>query len=243
MSAGLASLHHLLGPGDRDAAFGWWPGLALAVGALALAAPDRRLSTAGALIMTVVPVVLILPALTGAAQLTGHWPLVVAGLAAGLALLLHGETSGRSALPWAIFPLGAALVLVIVLAWPGGPPQMLVRSFAHRVLLVLTGAILAALLMGFSRPDGLSGKDTGFVRALMGLLPLLGFTGTILGIMQALSALPAVFEGEGPAGLAPVLAGLATAFETTLIGLVGAISASFGLVVLSMRMKAGPHGQ
>ena len=53
------------------------------------------------------------------------------------------------------------------------------------------------------------------------LLPLLGFAGTVSGIMLALGALPDIFAADTVATepLQDLLGGLATAFETTLLGL------------------------
>ena len=72
-----------------------------------------------------------------------------------------------------------------------------------------------------------------FVRTLIGFLPLLGFLGTVLGIMQALGALPAGLDANGATadaalagGLQESLAGIAVAFETTLLGLLGNLTAS-----------------
>lgn len=70
------------------------------------------------------------------------------------------------------------------------------------------------------------------LRTLIGLLPVLGFLGTVVGIMQALANLPvalAVQPGTQDAGLAESLRGIATAFETTLLGLVGSIAATLAL--------------
>lgn len=70
------------------------------------------------------------------------------------------------------------------------------------------------------------------LRTLIGLLPVLGFLGTVLGIMQALASLPvalAVQPGAEDPGLADSLRGIATAFETTLLGLVGSVAATLVL--------------
>jgi biopolymer transport protein ExbB/TolQ len=64
----------------------------------------------------------------------------------------------------------------------------------------------------------------GFVWAI----PVLGFIGTVLGLSQAISAFGLTLQAEGDLtgikqSLQGVTAGLATAFETTLIALVGAL--------------------
>jgi hypothetical protein len=70
------------------------------------------------------------------------------------------------------------------------------------------------------------------LRTLIGLLPVLGFLGTVLGIMQALASLPVALTDQPAAqdaGLAESLRGIATAFETTLLGLVGSVAATLVL--------------
>lgn len=70
------------------------------------------------------------------------------------------------------------------------------------------------------------------LRTLIGLLPVLGFLGTVVGIMQALANLPAALAAQPAtqdAGLSESLRGIATAFETTLLGLVGSIAATLAL--------------
>jgi hypothetical protein len=70
------------------------------------------------------------------------------------------------------------------------------------------------------------------LRTLIGLLPVLGFLGTVLGIMQALANLPVALAAQPAAqdaGLADSLRGIATAFETTLLGLVGSVAATLVL--------------
>lgn len=76
-----------------------------------------------------------------------------------------------------------------------------------------------------------------YVRNLVSSLPLIGFTGTVLGIMAALAEMPAVLDSvSGPGGLSTALTGtlggLATAFQTTLLGLVGSLIASILLAGL-----------
>lgn len=81
-----------------------------------------------------------------------------------------------------------------------------------------------------------------FVRSMISFLPVLGFVGTVLGIMTALGALPEQLSGDISAlsqntgdsaaladGLQNSLSGIAIAFETTLLGLVGSLVASFVL--------------
>lgn len=53
------------------------------------------------------------------------------------------------------------------------------------------------------------------------VMPMLGFIGTVVGIIQAIGGLEAALDRSGgEAGLATVLGGLSFAFDTTLLGLV-----------------------
>jgi biopolymer transport protein ExbB/TolQ len=73
-----------------------------------------------------------------------------------------------------------------------------------------------------------------FLRALIPLLPLLGFLGTVIGLATALGQMPQSFGGDGPGeiDLARSLAGLSIKFETTLLGLIASMVASVGLAIL-----------
>jgi len=72
------------------------------------------------------------------------------------------------------------------------------------------------------------------LRALISFLPLLGFLGTVIGLTAAVGGLPAELVPEGGAQLdiSASLLGLALKFETTLLGLAGALAASLMLSVL-----------
>jgi biopolymer transport protein ExbB/TolQ len=68
----------------------------------------------------------------------------------------------------------------------------------------------------------------GMLRGLVWAIPVLGFIGTVLGLSQAISQFGAVLsESADTAAIKPALqgvtAGLATAFETTLVALVAAL--------------------
>jgi biopolymer transport protein ExbB/TolQ len=77
-----------------------------------------------------------------------------------------------------------------------------------------------------------------FLRALIPLLPLLGFLGTVIGLATALGQMPQSFGGDGPGAgeidLARSLAGLSIKFETTLLGLIASMVASVGVALLEM---------
>ncbi|MEM6677603.1 MAG: MotA/TolQ/ExbB proton channel family protein [Pseudomonadota bacterium] len=84
---------------------------------------------------------------------------------------------------------------------------------------------------------GVEQASRRFLRNLIASLPLIGFAGTVLGIMAALAALPDVLgaigvDGGVAAALSGTLGGLATAFQTTLLGLIGSLTASLLLAAL-----------
>ncbi len=81
--------------------------------------------------------------------------------------------------------------------------------------------------------EGLAAEGRRLVRTLITFLPLLGFLGTVVGLATAIAALQDVGPGEtGAAGIAASLSGLAVKFETTLLGLGGALVASVLLALL-----------
>lgn len=77
-----------------------------------------------------------------------------------------------------------------------------------------------------------SGVDSSFtvVRSLIWTIPILGFIGTVVGLSQAIGAFAAVLADSGAGAteikgrLGPVVDGLSTAFETTLIALLAAVA-------------------
>jgi biopolymer transport protein ExbB/TolQ len=76
-----------------------------------------------------------------------------------------------------------------------------------------------------------------FVRTLLPFLPLLGFLGTVIGLATAMGELP---RGAGEQAarsfdVSASLAGLAIKFETTLLGLIASMIASFSLNMLEKR--------
>lgn len=68
------------------------------------------------------------------------------------------------------------------------------------------------------------------IRSLIWTIPILGFIGTVYGLTDAIGSFSAVLDGSGgDAGgmkekLKPVVAGLSTAFETTLVALLAAVA-------------------
>lgn len=75
------------------------------------------------------------------------------------------------------------------------------------------------------------------IRALLAFIPLLGFLGTVIGLTAAVGGLPGELHapGNGDLDIGASLLGLAVKFETTLLGLAGALVASLVLAVLEKR--------
>ena len=165
----------------------------------------------------------------------GAWPFVVAGLAAAFALV-PGKVSELPTM--ALFPFGAVLALCLYSVLLTVAPAMagfLGATPYHFVITLTLGTTVVAILDVASAR--MSARRERLIRALTAMMPLLGFLGTIAGLIGALEGLPAVFaEGGQQAGaLARVMAGLSTAFETTLLGLIGAAGCNFMLVLLADR--------
>ena len=66
-----------------------------------------------------------------------------------------------------------------------------------------------------------------FIRGLLPFLPLLGFFGTVVGLATAMAALPTSAGAGGSIDISGSLAGLAVKFETTLLGIMASMVASF----------------
>jgi biopolymer transport protein ExbB/TolQ len=89
---------------------------------------------------------------------------------------------------------------------------------------------VGAVLESQADSDG-SSVDSSYtvIRSLIWTIPILGFIGTVVGLSQAIGAFTDVLTQTGSdAGsikskLGPVVGGLATAFETTLVALVAAV--------------------
>lgn len=86
----------------------------------------------------------------------------------------------------------------------------------------------------FPTMEALHQASRRMIRALVSLLPLLGFLGTVIGLTAAMAGLPRTL-GQGGGGefdISASLLGLALKFETTLLGLAAALIASFLLALL-----------
>lgn len=168
----------------------------------------------------------------------GVWPFVAAILAAGLALLPTPSTRQGPAPTLALMPFSAVLAVcsavVLVIAFPA--PLRLILSTTYHFVIFLTLCCVLVALADAAATD-LPAPREKLIRGLIGMMPLLGFLGTIAGLLQALARLPDLFTptGADSTALEAVMQGLATAFETTLVGLVGAALTGFLLLLLTDR--------
>ncbi len=111
--------------------------------------------------------------------------------------------------------------------------------------------ILQAIITVVSKSKQLAAEDTApqyisqidpfelalrrFVRVMIGFLPLLGFLGTVLGIMKALRGLPHLFSNEASQitdisqALSGSLSNVSLAFETTMLGIIASMISSLAL--------------
>ncbi|MEM7693053.1 MAG: MotA/TolQ/ExbB proton channel family protein [Pseudomonadota bacterium] len=160
-------------------------------------------------------------------------------------VIASGDTEriGRTLGACAAYTVGVA-VLVLCLAFAVGDAAWLVKTPVHGALVVLASLCAVLLVAALSEPRPRPGAPLGeafdvaaagrrrYLRTLIALLPVLGFVGTVLGLQRALSQLPEGFSesfaAAGPdSAFTASLVGIATAFETTLIGLVGSFVFQF----------------
>ncbi|MDO6966480.1 MotA/TolQ/ExbB proton channel family protein [Rhizobium alvei] len=141
-----------------------------------------------------------------------------------------GAVGAGSGLAWlvatpihlAILVLFAAICCVLFSIWLDAPRQ--IRS--------VSDAVYPAQLIAMR-----SQIQRRFLKTLIALLPVMGFLGTVWGIKIALSHIPRELFFQDQAGdmskaisdMTKSLKGIATAFETTLLGLLGSIAATLAL--------------
>jgi hypothetical protein len=160
------------------------------------------------------------------------WPVAGAALAGALAL---GPLAARPAQAWLVGLVGwLAAATQVDLA--GAPQRILASGPIHLAIGLFGAAALAMVILAAAR--GSHGAEAQrFTTTLSGLMPVLGFTGTVAGIMTSLAAMPGAFPGAGggadPAALRAVLSGLGTAFETTLLGLLGSVAVGLSILILN----------
>ena len=209
-----------------------------------LGAAIPRLDPLGRLVCGLWPGVAFALVSTGGAVTAEHlagfgiWPFVVAGVAAALALI----PKRAAQLPtMALFPFGAVLALSLhagMLLIAPGMARLLGSTPYHFVIALAFATTLVAL--ADAAATSLPPARERLIRALSAMMPLLGFLGTIAGLIGALGGLPGLFSGAGQeaGALSRVIDGLSTAFETTLLGLIGAAGCNFLLVLLADREAA-----
>lgn len=209
---------------------------ALLVSAVALLAIDTepaRFRGLAATLLGLCPTGALLILLAGAEDLAdvaagiGLWPLVLSQFAALLALSLLPAAETRATIARAGFVLALGLTLAMPLGLGGLADRWVLQSPVH-MLIIFTACLVFAgqarvAVLGPAGPD-----EARMIAGMSQLLPLLGFAGTVWGIMVALGALPAIFVTEIPSSeaLQTLLGGLGTAFETTLLGLAAAVIAA-----------------
>ncbi|MEO9530047.1 MotA/TolQ/ExbB proton channel family protein [Roseibium sp.] len=109
------------------------------------------------------------------------------------------------------------------------------------IFFFITIAYTIHAAVGLHAPNPHGGPRRRFIKILIGTLPLLGFLGTVLGIMDALGGLPGLFLGDRTTAsdlsseLAASLSGISLAFETTMLGLVTSLVATLGLSYVEKR--------
>ncbi len=160
------------------------------------------------------------------------WPLLLATCAATLsASLLRVDHIRTTAIGLSVFILLFLGGLFTMLEEAAIVDRWVLRSPVHFFIIMIALTIFVLQSLAVAR-GAFPRSEATFVGGLIQLLPLLGFAGTILGIMAALTALPDVFNTDQASennseALEALLGGLARAFETTLLGLLGSIAASF----------------
>ncbi|WP_187972858.1 MotA/TolQ/ExbB proton channel family protein [Aquibium microcysteis] len=181
------------------------------------------------------------------------------------ATAVDGRLAG-SAGALALYALAAAIVLLSALFLAATLMQRraslewLISTPAHVAIIVLFCAICVLLTQSWrdhlraamraesAEPGAVeaarrrAAAQRRLLRTLIGLLPVLGFLGTVVGIIQALASLPVALADQPAtqgAGLAESLRGIATAFETTLLGLVGSIAATLALAAVERAEAIG----
>jgi hypothetical protein len=160
----------------------------------------------------------------GAIAALAHWPVVLLLLAAALI----GGRPGHPVGPMGAVLAGAALFsCAVALLHQAFVPEalrvMLLRGAVHQAIIAMGCICLVLTLLPLAVP--VAPRIAGLRGTLVGLLPLLGFFGTVAGLMEAVAALPLIFAGASPDPilLRGLLDGLALAFETTLLGIGAAI--------------------
>ena len=215
------------------------------IGAMAIAAPmllvmgrqQPAFLTLASFLLVAYPLAAILfdlMAYESAAEIFASWriwPLLLLTCASALAVSLLEEQQVKTAFGAGLFAFLALGGLGVLAGEAGLIDRWAMRSPVH--LLIVLVAVITFVAQGLAIARGGYGESDGrFVSGMIQLLPLLGFAGTILGIMDALTALPELFDegtetDSSSTALRALLSGLAGAFETTLLGLFGSIAASF----------------
>lgn len=207
-------------------------GAGLVAAAVLVALGAAALGLAGTLLglCTTATLLVVLSAAEDASQVAGNlalWPLVLSLFAALMALSLMPGMATRAAIARGAFLFALGLTLALPLGGAGFVDRWILASPVHLLIAFAACLVFAAQAMVAlaGRPDP---DEARFTQGMAQLLPLLGFAGTVWGIMIALGSLPAIFADAQPSpqALQSLLGGLGTAFETTLVGLAATVVAS-----------------
>lgn len=203
-------------------------GIIAAVILLMLDGEAQGLRGLAGILLGLCPVAALLIILAGAEDLisisAGLWPLTLSLFAAGLALSLITGMATRLSFARAGLVLGLGLMLANVFGGEALADRWVLQSPVH-LLITFAACLVFAAQARRATLGPLDSDETRLTEGMAQLLPLLGFAGTVWGIMVALGALPEVFATNPPSteALQDLLGGLGTAFETTLLGLAAAV--------------------
>lgn len=155
------------------------------------------------------------------------WPLIIGALAAALALSLLPDAEVKTYAATGIFVFATSCSIAAMLGYAGLLERWVLATPIHCMIAIVTAVVLSAQLLALTT-IGYTRGASRFTSGLIQLLPLLGFAGTIIGIMTALDSLPQLFSVSGDQdALDGLLFGLSGAFETTLLGIFASIGTSF----------------
>lgn len=198
-----------------------------------------QLAVTGAALFAVAGPLLSLPnedlsARLGALQ---FWPQILTALSCGFGLAARARSDPTGAADFCFgAAVAAALISVLAVLEMNQVLTVIARGPVHIALLINAGTAASVILRATMK--GQTKRTRAFSLGVAGLLPLMGFLGTIVGIIAAMRNLPALFDSSGAPdqdALDMLLTGMASAFETTMIGITAAVIAGVALTLLDTR--------
>jgi len=163
---------------------------------------------------------------------------------------LQRKSLGINLLPpedpgFVLTPASAEQVLENLFRTVDDPRRFLLTKRIHDALANLknigrVGDVDEILRTQADNDEGVVDSSYTLVRGLIWAIPVLGFIGTVQGLSQALGSFWGVVShsnevGEMRSALQGVTSGLATAFETTLVGLVAALAIHLVMILIKRR--------